>query len=110
MTLNIFITGATGYIGGAVLGHLLEHPERDTFRITALVRDAKKAATYKLRFFDKALAISSTFMLPMSPRASTSSMCFVITYWGGMRRKLQELEAELTSMHKPARLGNLRSS
>ncbi|KAI9439805.1 hypothetical protein H4582DRAFT_1549586 [Lactarius indigo] len=39
----IFITGATGYIGGSVLQRLLVHPKRDTFEITALVRSADKA-------------------------------------------------------------------
>jgi len=50
MTLNIFITGATGYLGGEVLGRLLVHPERDTFLITALVRDAKKAERLQAEF------------------------------------------------------------
>jgi len=44
---NIFITGATGYIGGSVLLRLLDHPKADTFHITALVRSEGKAA--KLR-------------------------------------------------------------
>jgi hypothetical protein len=32
-----------GYIGGSVLQRLLDHPKRDTFEITALVRNADKA-------------------------------------------------------------------
>lgn len=40
---SIFITGATGYIGGSVLQRLLEHPKFSTFQITALVRDEAKA-------------------------------------------------------------------
>ena len=36
---HIFITGATGYIGGTVLHHLLTAADADTFKITALVRD-----------------------------------------------------------------------
>jgi nucleoside-diphosphate-sugar epimerase len=55
----IFITGATGYcsstvfginakrflgyIGGSVLQRLLNHPKRESFEITALVRSADKA-------------------------------------------------------------------
>ncbi|KAH8990310.1 hypothetical protein EDB92DRAFT_1999227 [Lactarius akahatsu] len=42
---HIFITGATGYIGGSVLQRLLDHPKSDTFEITALVRSADKATT-----------------------------------------------------------------
>ncbi|KAH9047393.1 hypothetical protein EDB84DRAFT_1461671 [Lactarius hengduanensis] len=40
---HIFITGATGYIGGSVLQRLLDHPKSDTFEITALVRSVDKA-------------------------------------------------------------------
>jgi len=40
---HIFITGATGYIGGSVVQRLLNHPKRDTLEITALVRSVDKA-------------------------------------------------------------------
>jgi uncharacterized protein YbjT (DUF2867 family) len=33
----------TGYIGGAVLTRLLEHPEASTFNITVLTRSSEKA-------------------------------------------------------------------
>lgn len=36
--IHIFITGATGYIGGSVLTGLLEHPSVGHFKITALIR------------------------------------------------------------------------
>ncbi|KAI0070526.1 NAD-P-binding protein [Panus rudis PR-1116 ss-1] len=39
----IFITGATGYIGGSVLVRLLEHPNAKNFDITAIVRNPEKA-------------------------------------------------------------------
>ncbi|KAK7692428.1 hypothetical protein QCA50_004053 [Cerrena zonata] len=39
----IFITGATGYIGGTVLHRLLQHPSAKTFDISALVRSQEKA-------------------------------------------------------------------
>lgn len=32
-----------GYVGGTVLQRLLDHPKRDTFEVTALVRNADKA-------------------------------------------------------------------
>ncbi|KAI0787446.1 NAD-P-binding protein [Fomes fomentarius] len=41
--ISIFLTGATGYIGGAFLQRFLEHPKASTFDITALVRKAEKA-------------------------------------------------------------------
>jgi putative NADH-flavin reductase len=34
---------ASGYIGGTVLQRLLDHPKRDAFEITAVVRNADKA-------------------------------------------------------------------
>ncbi|KDQ64980.1 hypothetical protein JAAARDRAFT_118161 [Jaapia argillacea MUCL 33604] len=40
---SIFLTGATGYIGGSVLTHLLNHPNVSSFEITAFVRDPEKA-------------------------------------------------------------------
>jgi len=40
---SIFFTGATGYIGGAVLQRLLDHPKSSSFQITALVRSEEKA-------------------------------------------------------------------
>jgi len=40
---KIFVTGATGYIGGSVVARLLEHPNHSSFDITALVRSAEKA-------------------------------------------------------------------
>ena len=39
-TTTVFFTGATGYVGGAILTRLLEE---GSFEITALVRDAQKA-------------------------------------------------------------------
>ncbi|EIW57265.1 NAD-P-binding protein [Trametes versicolor FP-101664 SS1] len=48
--LTIFITGATGYIGGSVLQGLLDHPKQTTFEITALVRDPVKAKRFEEEF------------------------------------------------------------
>ncbi|KAF8956984.1 hypothetical protein BDZ97DRAFT_1670608 [Flammula alnicola] len=45
--LNIFFTGATGYIGGTVLTRLLRHPDAASFQITALVRSAEKGEKLK---------------------------------------------------------------
>ncbi|KAG1763658.1 hypothetical protein EV702DRAFT_1157193 [Suillus placidus] len=39
---HIFITGATGYIGGSVLSALLAHPRANSFQITALTRSPEK--------------------------------------------------------------------
>ncbi|KAG6918636.1 hypothetical protein DXG01_012755 [Tephrocybe rancida] len=46
-TTHIFLTGATGYIGGSVLARLLSHKLSDTFGITILVRDAIKAKEFR---------------------------------------------------------------
>ncbi|KAJ3511866.1 hypothetical protein NMY22_g15510 [Coprinellus aureogranulatus] len=44
---HIFLTGATGYIGGSVLTRLLSHPRSETFRITVLVRAPEKATQFR---------------------------------------------------------------
>ncbi|OJT06574.1 hypothetical protein TRAPUB_2569 [Trametes pubescens] len=49
----IFITGATGYIGGSVLERLLKHPSASTFDITALVRNEEKAKILESKFLVK---------------------------------------------------------
>ncbi|KAI0635945.1 NAD-P-binding protein [Trametes polyzona] len=46
----IFITGATGYIGGSVLERLLKHPSAGTFEISAIVRNAEKAKILESKF------------------------------------------------------------
>ncbi|KAG8216629.1 hypothetical protein J3R82DRAFT_6824 [Butyriboletus roseoflavus] len=43
---QIFITGATGYIGGATLERLLQHRTASTSEITALVRNPDKATLF----------------------------------------------------------------
>ncbi|KAI0351703.1 NAD-P-binding protein [Trametes cingulata] len=48
--LTIFFTGATGYIGGSILQRLLNHPKREQFEITALVRNAQKAKQLESSF------------------------------------------------------------
>ncbi|KXN91706.1 hypothetical protein AN958_12558 [Leucoagaricus sp. SymC.cos] len=47
--IQIFTTGATGYIGGSILDRLLAHPDRPAFEITTLVRSEEKARA--LKFF-----------------------------------------------------------
>ncbi|KAF9453420.1 NAD(P)-binding protein [Macrolepiota fuliginosa MF-IS2] len=44
---KIFTIGATGYIGGSVLGRLLAHPNAHSFEITTLVRSQDKANKLK---------------------------------------------------------------
>eukprot|EP01117_Protostelium_nocturnum_P019401 TRINITY_DN8408_c0_g1_i1.p1 TRINITY_DN8408_c0_g1~~TRINITY_DN8408_c0_g1_i1.p1 ORF type:complete len:344 (-),score=131.33 TRINITY_DN8408_c0_g1_i1:163-1194(-) len=43
--ISILITGATGYIGGTVLGHLLKSSIRPQIEITALIRDSNQSET-----------------------------------------------------------------
>ncbi|KAJ7452814.1 NAD(P)-binding protein [Mycena latifolia] len=44
---KFLLTGATGYVGGTVLTRFLAHPRANTFDITVLVRDPKKAAKFE---------------------------------------------------------------
>ncbi|KAJ7154122.1 NAD(P)-binding protein [Mycena filopes] len=43
---SFLLTGATGYIGGAILTRFLAHPKAHTFQFTVLVRDPKKAERF----------------------------------------------------------------
>ncbi|KAF8815577.1 NAD(P)-binding protein [Phlegmacium glaucopus] len=45
--IRIFILGPTGYVGGSVLGRLVDHPNRTSFAITALVHQQEKAQKLK---------------------------------------------------------------
>ncbi|KAI0694390.1 NAD-P-binding protein [Cerioporus squamosus] len=47
---TIFLTGATGYLGGTVLARLLNHPDRKNFDITVLVRNEAKAKILSEKF------------------------------------------------------------
>ncbi|KAL7278991.1 hypothetical protein ACG7TL_006823 [Trametes sanguinea] len=47
---NIFITGATGYIGGSVFQRLVTHPNAANFDITTLIRSPEKAKFVKEKF------------------------------------------------------------
>ncbi|KAI0635600.1 NAD-P-binding protein [Trametes polyzona] len=47
---TIFITGATGYVGGSVLERLLKHPDAKTFDILAIVRNEEKAKILESMF------------------------------------------------------------
>ncbi|KII89891.1 hypothetical protein PLICRDRAFT_174707 [Plicaturopsis crispa FD-325 SS-3] len=49
-TINIFFTGATGYIGGAVLARLLVHPKAAQFKINALLRNKDKATLISSKY------------------------------------------------------------
>ncbi|TFK49916.1 NAD(P)-binding protein [Heliocybe sulcata] len=44
---RIFITGATGYIGGTILKRLLQHENAASFHISVLVRSADKAEKFR---------------------------------------------------------------
>ncbi|EJF55689.1 NAD(P)-binding protein [Dichomitus squalens LYAD-421 SS1] len=56
--ISIFVTGVTGYIGGTLLVRLLNHPDADTFDITALVRNPEKAHLLESKFGVKTLIAS----------------------------------------------------
>ncbi|KAK0221077.1 hypothetical protein EDD85DRAFT_863207 [Armillaria nabsnona] len=45
--INIFFTGATGYIGGTILSRLIEHKDYKNFDITILLRPSRSPAGYE---------------------------------------------------------------
>jgi nucleoside-diphosphate-sugar epimerase len=48
--LHILFLGATGYIGGSVLGRLLQHPARDSWDIVSYSRNQEKARLLAQQF------------------------------------------------------------
>lgn len=48
--VKVLFTGATGYVGGAILDRLLVHAQRDSFEITSFSRDATKAQALEAQF------------------------------------------------------------
>jgi hypothetical protein len=51
----------SGYVGGTLLQRLLAHPKRDTFEITALVRNADKAKLLNTLGINTVIASLSDF-------------------------------------------------
>ncbi|KAJ7484159.1 hypothetical protein FB451DRAFT_1337841 [Mycena latifolia] len=45
--IKFFLSGATGYIGGAVLARFMQHPNASNFEFTLLVRNPKKAEAFR---------------------------------------------------------------
>ncbi|TFK49795.1 NAD(P)-binding protein [Heliocybe sulcata] len=74
---NIFLTGATGYLGGSVLQRLLSHSEASSFEITVLVRNAEKAKLLET-FGVKALLGSHSDLDKLETAAASSDVVFTI--------------------------------
>ncbi|KAF8837821.1 NAD(P)-binding protein [Paxillus ammoniavirescens] len=72
---QVFITGATGYFGGAVLTRLLEHPTFQTSEITALVRKVDKIPAFGSIGVNTVLGSYSDLEL-LEERASQSDVVF----------------------------------
>ncbi|KAI0649445.1 NAD-P-binding protein [Trametes meyenii] len=69
--VSIFITGATGYIGGSILQRLLWHPN---FEITALVRNADKAKQLETQFSVKSVVGSLQDLDKLASAAESSHL------------------------------------
>ncbi|KIJ63841.1 hypothetical protein HYDPIDRAFT_133743 [Hydnomerulius pinastri MD-312] len=72
---QIFFTGATGYIGGAVLLRLLDHPTFASSEITALLRKAEKAPAFESIGVKTVLGSNSDLDL-LEKQASQSDIVF----------------------------------
>ena len=93
---TIFLTGATGtidiacnslfrllrsfpgYVGGTVLARLLNHPDRKSFEITALVRDESKAKTLESKFGVKTVIGSHQDLDKVATQAEAAHIVFNI--------------------------------
>ncbi|KAI0701878.1 NAD-P-binding protein [Cerioporus squamosus] len=75
-TLSIFYTGATGYVGGHALQHILAHPEAHTFNITALVRNPDSAKMLESKFNVKAVVGSLKDLEKLTELAEGAHLVF----------------------------------
>ncbi|KAK2460901.1 hypothetical protein APHAL10511_007371 [Amanita phalloides] len=69
--VKILFTGATGYIGSSAVSAFLDHPKRDAFEITALVRDANKAE--KLKQFNITPVVGSHLYGPLFEKLASET-------------------------------------
>ncbi|KAI0649438.1 NAD-P-binding protein [Trametes meyenii] len=99
-TTKLFILGATGYIGGSVLQRIFEHPKRDSFEITALVRNADKAKYLKENYglntvvghtaeFDKLATLSEQADIVLS-LADSDDLAAIEAVFRGLRAKYEK--------------------
>ncbi|KAI0787443.1 NAD-P-binding protein [Fomes fomentarius] len=73
---SIFLTGATGYIGGAILARLLKHRNAKNLDITALVRNADKAKILESKFSVKVIVGSHQEVDKVQALAEQSHVVF----------------------------------
>ena len=66
-----------GYIGGSILAKLLEHPKFQSFNITAIVRDSKKAE--KIRALGVKTAVGSHSDKPFVEKLAEESDIVIAT-------------------------------
>ncbi|KAF5336915.1 hypothetical protein D9611_002863 [Ephemerocybe angulata] len=79
-TTKIFLTGATGYIGGSILTRLLAHPDRPSFELTALIRNpdtAKKFAALGV----KTILGSYDDLALLTEAAAQADVVFTMAVW-----------------------------
>ncbi|EED84078.1 predicted protein [Postia placenta Mad-698-R] len=73
---NIFLIGATGYIGGSILTRLLKHTSANAFDITVLVRSAEKAKVLQEKFDVKAVVGSNDDLDKLEALSEQSHVVF----------------------------------
>ncbi|KAF9806336.1 hypothetical protein IEO21_08716 [Rhodonia placenta] len=73
---NIFLIGATGYIGGSVLTRLQSHASANTFDITVLVRSAEKAKVLQEKFGVKTVVGSNEDLDKLEALSEQSHVVF----------------------------------
>jgi uncharacterized protein YbjT (DUF2867 family) len=74
--LRILFTGATGYIGGSVLGRLLGHPNRNIFEIVSFMRDTEKAQKLEAQFGVRTVIGALSDHQKLENAAATSDIVF----------------------------------
>ncbi|KAH9856648.1 NAD-P-binding protein [Lenzites betulinus] len=76
--VSIFLTGATGYIGGSILQRLLAHPNAKNFEISTLVRNADKAKKLESEFGVKVVVGSLADLDKLTSLAENAHVVFQV--------------------------------
>ena len=95
--IDIFLTGATGYIGGSILTALLRHPNSSNFNITALIRGDNERVK-KLSSFNVTTVVGSNDSFEIIEKAASKS--HVVIHTANSADDLPSAKAIISGLNK----------
>jgi len=95
--MNIFLTGATGYIGGSILTALLQHSNASNFHITALIRGVDERVK-KLALLNVTPIVGSNESFDIIEKVATES--HVVIHTANSSDDLASTQAIISGLNK----------